>query len=467
MQKNTSSQKIALFAFTIATGAAKTGDAANLTAYVSKDFGAVTVLGDTSATEMDATNAPGWYLFDLTQAETNGDALLFTAKSSTSGVSVVGRPIDTTPANFTSASIDSSGRIDVGKWLGTAVSTPTVAGVPNVNVKTWNDLTTVALPLVPTVAGRALDVSAGGEAGLDWANVGSPTTALVLTGTTIATTQKVDVETIKTNPVVNAGTITFPTAATLASTTNITAGTITTVTNLTNAPTAGDLTAAMIASVTAAATAATPTAAAVTGAVGSVTGNVGGNVLGSVASVTGLTASNLDATVSSRLASASYTAPPSAATNATAVRTELGTELGCIDVATSTRLASGTVASDVTAVKAKTDNLPSHPADESLIIAATNSLAALIGTPAVTVSADIAGLPTATQNADGLLKRDMSAVTGEAARSPLNAFRAIRNKWSISGTTQTICKEDDATTAWTTELASSASADPVTGSDPA
>src|SRR3990167_4041674 len=67
--------------------------------------------------------------------------------------------------------------VDVTFWLGTAASTPTVAGVPNVNVKTWNDLTTVALPLVPTTAGRTLDVSVGGEAGLDWANIGSPTTA--------------------------------------------------------------------------------------------------------------------------------------------------------------------------------------------------------------------------------------------------------------------------------------------------
>ncbi len=61
--------------------------------------------------------------------------------------------------------------------------------------------------------------------GIDWANVGSPTTSLALTGTTIASTQKVDVETIKTNPVVNMGTVTFPTTATLASTTNITAAT--------------------------------------------------------------------------------------------------------------------------------------------------------------------------------------------------------------------------------------------------
>ena len=87
--------------------------------------------------------------------------------------------------------------------------------------------------VMPTTATRTLDVSAGGEAGVDWANVGSPTTAVDLSGTTIKTTQKVDVDTIKTNPVVNAGTITFPTTATLASTTNITAGTVTTATNVT------------------------------------------------------------------------------------------------------------------------------------------------------------------------------------------------------------------------------------------
>lgn len=39
--------------------------------------------------------------------------------------------------------------------------------------------------LNPTTAGRTLDVSTGGEAGLDWANVGSPTTTLGLTNTTV------------------------------------------------------------------------------------------------------------------------------------------------------------------------------------------------------------------------------------------------------------------------------------------
>jgi len=112
MFKNVASQKIQLFAFDTATGAAKTGDAANITAYLSKDYGTVTVLGDTSATEMDATNAPGWYMFDLTQSETNFDDGLFTAKSSTSGVSIVGRPVATVPNRFTTMVIDAAGLVD-------------------------------------------------------------------------------------------------------------------------------------------------------------------------------------------------------------------------------------------------------------------------------------------------------------------------------------------------------------------
>lgn len=41
-------------------------------------------------------------------------------------------------------------------------------------------------PLQPTTAGRTLDVTATGEAGIDWANIGSPTTTVNLSGTTIA-----------------------------------------------------------------------------------------------------------------------------------------------------------------------------------------------------------------------------------------------------------------------------------------
>src|SRR4051812_36210887 len=103
MFKNVISQKIAVYAYDSTTGAPKTGDAANLTAYVSKDFGSVTVLGDTSATEMDATNAKGMYLFDLTQAETNADCAIFTGKSTTSNIYIAPQTIYTDPPGYTSA----------------------------------------------------------------------------------------------------------------------------------------------------------------------------------------------------------------------------------------------------------------------------------------------------------------------------------------------------------------------------
>ena len=74
-----------------------------------------------------------------------------------------------------------------------------------------------------------------------------------------------------------------------------------------------------------------------------------------------------------------------------------------------------------------------------------------------------------TEIADALLKRDMSAVTGEAARSPLNALRMLRNAWNTTETpgTLTVKKEDDSTVAWTATLSQTQSASPITGIDPA
>jgi hypothetical protein len=111
--KNTASQKVTVSAIDTATGGPKTGDAGNITVYVSKDDGSVTALTDTSAAEADATNAPGDYLFDLTQAETNADKLRFTGKSATSGVIIVPQTIYTRPPNFPALAIDSNGRVKV------------------------------------------------------------------------------------------------------------------------------------------------------------------------------------------------------------------------------------------------------------------------------------------------------------------------------------------------------------------
>ena len=170
------------------TGAGLTGlvfNSAGLTAYYHRDTDttatAITLVTMTVGTftssgfkEIDATNMPGWYQFCPPNAAlaSGAKSCAFHLKGATNMAPL---PIE----------VDLQGDVNVTHWLGTAASTPTVAGVPNVNVKTWNDLTTVALPLVPTVAGRTLDVSAGGEAGIDWANVGTPGSTVALSATTV------------------------------------------------------------------------------------------------------------------------------------------------------------------------------------------------------------------------------------------------------------------------------------------
>jgi hypothetical protein len=68
---------------------------------------------------------------------------------------------------------------------------------------------------------------------------------------------------------------------------------------------------------------------------------------------------------------------------------------------------------------------------------------------------------------DYLLTRDFASVTGEAARSMLNALRFLRNKWTLTGATLSIKKEDDSTEAWNATVTTDGAAVPVTGSDPA
>ena len=84
--KNTASQKFNVLAINAATSLPVTGDAANITAQISIDAGAFAAVSDTNPTELDATNAPGVYVFDLTQAETNGDVLTIVPSSTTANV---------------------------------------------------------------------------------------------------------------------------------------------------------------------------------------------------------------------------------------------------------------------------------------------------------------------------------------------------------------------------------------------
>jgi len=186
MQRNVASQKWRCFAFDISTNAPKTGDAANITAKISKDFGVATATNDVNPTELEL----GFYEFDLTQAETNADDLLLICDSSTASISVLGCPtrIATTPAGWSDDVIQTG---DSFARIGAAGASLTNIG----DTRMANLDAAVTTRLAPTVSGRTLDVSTTGEAGVDWANVGSPTTTLNLSGTTVKTATDVETDT--------------------------------------------------------------------------------------------------------------------------------------------------------------------------------------------------------------------------------------------------------------------------------
>jgi len=104
-------------------GEAVTGDAANITANIRIDGGAANTVDDTNPTELE----DGYYIFDITAVESNGDLLLLVPASSTANVQVIAVPgaLWTRPANFNVLGIasdgDISGNVD-GNVVGSVAS---------------------------------------------------------------------------------------------------------------------------------------------------------------------------------------------------------------------------------------------------------------------------------------------------------------------------------------------------------
>lgn len=143
----------------------------------------------------------------------------------------------------------------------------------------------------PATSGRSTAVNASGQVGVDWANVGAPTTTLVLSGTTVKTATDVETDTQdlqgRTPAALVSGRMDASVGAMAA---NVLTATAIAADAITDAKVASDVTIASVTgavgSVTGAVGSVTGAVGSVTGAVGSVTGNVGGSVVGSVASVT-------------------------------------------------------------------------------------------------------------------------------------------------------------------------------------
>jgi len=112
-------------------------------------------------------------------------------------------------------------------------------------------------------------------------------------------------------------------------------------------------------------------------------------------------------------------------------------------LATAANLAvvAGYLDTEIAAIKAKTDNLPAAPAA-------------------------VGDIPTAVENADALLGRNVSGGSS-TGRTVKQALHVLRNKSAVAAGTLTVYDTDDTTSSWTATVSSDAAADPITGIDPA
>ncbi len=466
------------------------------------------------------------------------------------------------------------------------ITTGTVDGVSVVGAVVASFTIRKNSSLKPTTAGRTLDVSSGGEAGVDWANVGSPTTTLNLSGTTIKTATDVETDTADIQNRLPAALVSGRMASDViaisgdtAAADNLEAYTDGTTPMPVNAiQISGDATAADNLEAAADGTGYNLGGGAVVAA--SVTGNVGGNVTGSVGTVNAIAnnaitaaaiatdaidADALAADAASEIGTAVWatgTRVLTAGTNivlakgtgvtgftdlsAAAVNAEVDTAISDAALATAAGQAtaqavldklddtiettsdgniftadalqnapsgsgpsaadiadavweeaiadhsgtSGSTAEALSAAGASGDPwitaLPgAYSAGQAGYILGTN-LNATVSSRATQTSVDTVDgivdlikastdnlpaspaatgdIPTAVQNADALLGRNVSGGSS-SGRTVKQAFHFIRNKWVVAAGTLTVYDTDDSTPSWTGAVTGTPGADPVTGMD--
>lgn len=175
-----------------ANGGLPTGDASGRVAVqVGTGTGQINSSGGKVPATLASTDVTGNVAADLQTIKTQ-------TVTCAGGVTIPAATLAST-TNITAATgIVLSGVTHTGAVIPTVTTVTTTTNLTN--APTSGDLTTTMKAsiqtelttygaLKPTVAGRTLDVSLGGEAGIDWANIGSPTAAVNLSGTTISTSQ--------------------------------------------------------------------------------------------------------------------------------------------------------------------------------------------------------------------------------------------------------------------------------------
>lgn len=350
--------------------------------------------GASGSITLDASASPtadfykgAWIV--LTGGAGIGQARLCTAYDGATKVATVSQNWATNPDNTTTFAImpaASIGSVE-GNVTGSIGSLATQAKA-DVNAEADTALSDYGA-LKPTTAGRTLDVTATGEAGIDWSNIGAPTTTVNLSGTTV--------KAVTDAPSDSSGVTTL--LSRLTSTRagyldNLSAGAV---------ATAAKLLKYFQLLLRKDAAIATDNATELTAINAD-----GGSGAGAFANTTDATEAIRDnmGTAQTGDAYARLGAPAGASVSA---------DIAAVKV-------------DTAAIKAKTDNLPSDPADESLVIAATDAIMTRLGSPAgASVSADIAALPTAAENADAVWEEaiaDHDGTSGSTAEALSNAGAA-------------------------------------------
>ncbi len=150
--KNVASQGVYVFAKDTSAQTPKTGDAANISVYVSKD-GAAAVESNTTSTGTVTEIGGGLYWCALTQAETNADIIGIYSSSTTSNVVLDAIEIATTAGSIPKAAYGGSG------GLGTVDASNRVAGIAG----TANTLDDLNDPTAAAVADAVFDEALSGH----------------------------------------------------------------------------------------------------------------------------------------------------------------------------------------------------------------------------------------------------------------------------------------------------------------
>lgn len=197
MKKNVAGQKVGVQMVSATDGSAFTG---SVTVAVTLDAGtqATGTVGSGACTH----EGNGYHTYAPAQAETNGDlvAFTFTGTGAVPATVQIYTSFPQTGDNYAriGAPVGASISADIAAVqsdtdnIQTRIPAALVSGRMDASVGAYQ---TGLTPLQPTTAGRTLDVTATGAAGVDWGNVENPTTVVGLSGTTVKTATDVATDT--------------------------------------------------------------------------------------------------------------------------------------------------------------------------------------------------------------------------------------------------------------------------------